>query len=319
MKQFVWSPGSGVEPSALARIRSQFRRPKTSMGEAWFMGAERRLFHELQGDIAALTVWQLQEPLQEIASGTSAFGPYSEWNTWYHYLLGELLPRSHEAFASSLLESLITDFIALYPNGIHRPPYPEFQEDVLLTLGRCMMERQCWSGDSIVVGSFLHRSNNNPNQVWCWWDASGDFSASLFFCIKYLPPSLVSEWFSSVLAITSPHWRAQLLVWLVGSHDLLRGKVSWPSEFVIEDHPSVSWEWSHCLRAELASSDESGAVAVATLLPDTARVKVLEVAHSYFTEEVFLEWLDAIGNVPYLQAELGTLPSTFEGPYVRRG
>jgi len=319
VKQFIWHPGLGIEASALTRIRSHFKRPKVPMGEAWFMGDERRLFQELNGDISTLTAWQLQEPLQEIASGTSAFGPHSEWHTWYHHLLGELLPRSHEDYVSSLLEFLITDFLALYPNGIHKPPYPEFQHDVLSTLGRCMMEPQCWSGGEIVVGSFLHRSNNNPNRVWCWWDASGDFSASLFFCMKYLPPALVSEWFSSVLAIESPHWRAQVLVWLIGSHDMLHGKVSWPSEFCIEDYPSVSWEWSHCLRPELASSDDSGAAAVASLLPETARVQVLKVVRLYFTEEVFLEWLDAIGSVPYLQAELGTLSSSFEDLYVRRG
>ena len=58
-----------------------------------------------------------------------------EWNNWYHYLLGALVPRSHEAFVSYLLESLLTGFMAIYPNGIYREPYEGFREDVLLTLG----------------------------------------------------------------------------------------------------------------------------------------------------------------------------------------
>ncbi len=49
------------------------------------------------------------------------------------------------------------------------------------------MDRNCWEDNDIELGKLLHRSNNNPNQVWMWWDASGDFSSSMFFCLKYLP------------------------------------------------------------------------------------------------------------------------------------
>ena len=319
MKNFEWAPGVGINREALARLRAHFRRPATPMGEAWFMGEERRMFNELAGDISRLTAWQLQEPLQEIASGTSSFGPQDEWHDWYHHLLGELVPRSHEHFVSSLLESLITCFFALYPNGIYRAPYPEFRDDVLNTLGRCVMEPDCWDGTDIVVGRMLHRSNNNPNKVWCWWDASGDFSASLYLCIKTLPESLVQRWFRSVIAIPSPHWRAQVIVWLVGSHDLLSGKLLWPSELRIEAHPSVDWEWSHCLKPELASSDESGALPAEALLPRASREAVLATARQYFTEDVYLGWLESISRVPYLEAELAAIPSTFEAMYVGRG
>lgn len=318
MEQFLWHPGTGIDATALARLRSHFPRPNEPMGEAWFMGTERRIFHELEGNIAELSAWNLQTPLTEIATGTSSFGPYAEWNTWYHYLLGQLLPRSHEAFVSSLLESLITAFVALYPNGGHSAPYTEFLDDALVTLGRCLMEPECWAGKEIVIGSFLHRSNNNPNHVWCWWDASGDFSASMFFCLKYLPGSLVGRWFQSVLDIPSPHWRAQVLVWLVGSHDMLAGRVRWPSEFVIESRPSVGWEYSHCLRPELATSDESGVPPVNSLLSESARLQVLNTVSAYFTAEMFLEWLTSITRVPYLETELAEIPSTFEHMYVCR-
>jgi len=167
VKEFLWQPGVGMDSDALGRIRTHFvQPPKNPMGEAWFMGTERRMFNELQGDLRDLTARDLQEPLSEIASGTSSFGPQDEWHAWYHYLLGALLSRSHEGFLTSLLESLMTGFMALYPNAIFNAPYKRFGNDALLTLGRSLMDPACWSGNDIVVGRFLHRSNNNPNKVW---------------------------------------------------------------------------------------------------------------------------------------------------------
>lgn len=199
---------------------------------------------------------------------------------------------------------------------MHKLPYPQFHTDVLKTLGRCMMEPDCWTDDNIAIGNILHRSNNNPNKVWCWWDASGDFSASMYLCLKYLPSALVQGWFNSVLAIPSPHWRAQIIVWLVGSQELLTGQQLWPSEFSIEAYPSISWEWSHCLRSELASSDNSGAIAVSSFIPQSSRELVLMLTQQHFTEDVYLSWLQSIYEIPYLELELGTIPSMFESIYV---
>ncbi len=98
MEQFLWIPGQGIDRLALARLRSHFPQPSEPMGEAWFMG-ERRMFTYLLGDLDRLPVEALQEPLAELASGTGSFGPQAEWQAWYPYLLGALLPRSH-AFVS---------------------------------------------------------------------------------------------------------------------------------------------------------------------------------------------------------------------------
>jgi hypothetical protein len=286
------------------------------MGEAWFMGDRRRMFPELLGNLNQLATSDLQKPLEEIASGTSAFGSMEEWNTWYHYLLGALLPRSHEVFVSYLLELLVTGFMAIYPNGIYREPYEGFREDVLLTLGRCMMEGACWNGSDIAIGKILHRSDDNPNRVWGWWSASGDFTASLFFCLKYLPDPSVKPWLYSVFDIPSPHWRAQIIVWLVGAHGMLNKLARWPSELSIEDHPYIGWEWSHCLKAAMAASDDSGAPPVTAFIPESARRSTLEVVKSYFSEDRFLDWVDCISKVPYLEAELADIPSRFEMLYV---
>jgi len=318
MKQFLWTPGDGADSSALERLRAHFRKPSKPMGEAWFNTAERRMFHELLGDLDQLSTSELQKPLADIASGTSSFGPMREWSIWYYYLLGAVLPRSHDAFVSYLLEDLLTGFMALYPNGVYREPYRGFRDDALLTLSRCMMDGQCWIGSDIAIGTILRRSNNNPNRVWMWWDASGDFTASMFFCLKYLPESLVEPWLRSALEITSPHWRAQVMVWMVGASDILNGGVKWPSEFPRNARPSVDWEWSHCLRPEMAAADDSGAVPTVAFIPEECRLQALKVFQSYFVEEVYLDWLMSISKVPYLGAELAEIPTTFEKLYVRR-
>ena len=301
-----------MDEAALRRIRANFPCPTQPMGEAWFMGNERALFKELLGDLGTLSAYELQRPLEEIASGTSCFGPLEEWTDWYHYLLGALLPRAHENFVYSLLEYLTTGFMAIYPTGVAEEPYPSFKRDMLGTLGRMMMDPRCWQGSEIAVGAFLHRSNNNPRQVWCWWDASGDLSSAFFLCLKYLDVAEVEGWFRSALVIPSPHWRAQVLAWLVGAHScLLNG--AWPSTFKTEASPSVEWAWSHCIGPELVQGDFRTNF---DFLPVASRGKVLKLVNEYFTDEVYSDWLTSISNVPYLQEELAEVLSRFEGIYL---
>ena len=140
----------------------------------------------------------------------------------------------------------------------------------------------------------------------------------MFFCLKYLPESLVAPWLRSVLEITSPHWRAQVIVWMVGAHDILKGAVKWPSEFREDARPSVAWEWSHCLRPELSAADSSGAALTVAFIPEGSRSQALQTFQSYFVEEVYLDWLTSISTVPYLEAELAEIPAAFEKLYVCR-
>lgn len=315
-KDFLWTPGRGIDMSALDRLRTHFRRPPAPMGEAWLMDDERKMYPELMGDLGELAVSDLKEPLIEIAGGTSSFGPLEEWTTWYHYLLAALLPRSHEAYVSYLLEPLVTAFMAIYPEGIVCEPYAGFHEDALCTLGRCIMDSECWSGTDIVIGKALRRANNHPHRVWVWWDVSGDLSASLFFCMKYLPESAVETWLRSVLAIPSPQWRGQLMAWFVGAHGFLTGAVRWPSELPTVTHPDVGWEWSHTLRPGLVPNRGNGSPTTPEFLPKASREAALKVLRSYFTEDRFLEWLECISTVPDLHPELCDIPSTFEALYV---
>ena len=173
---FQWTPGDGYDEEALTRLQRAFPRPKEPMGEAWFMGKTRSMYTGLMGDLDALSVDELVEPLSEIATGTRSFGPFTEWTEWFHYLLGHLVPRSH--VSDSLLETLITAFMSLYPDGIDNEPYRGFGSDVLNTLGRCMMDRTCWADGRIVVGRLLHGGGWSGTGGWPRGDASGDFSAS---------------------------------------------------------------------------------------------------------------------------------------------
>ncbi|MBI2747562.1 MAG: hypothetical protein HYX45_18520 [Burkholderiales bacterium] len=317
MENFLWQPGLGHDQAALVRLRSHFERPREPMGEAWFMSDERKMYPELLGDLASLSCRELQDPLTEVASGTCSFGEMEEWTVWYHYLLGQLIPRSHECFVDSFLEYLVTGFIAIHPTNDGAEPYAGFRLDALNTLGRCIMDPSCWDGSEIRLGRILHRSNNNPNRVWCWWDASGDFSASMFFCLKYLPVSQVPGWIESVFTITSPHWRAQILVWLLGARDILIGAIKWPSDFKREGVASVSWAWSHCLGPNLAGIERTLSSAGGSLITEAAANHVLNAVRGYFTQERYLEWLMSFDQVPYVRDEISHLPRDFEAVYMR--
>ncbi|UUZ46942.1 hypothetical protein LP420_25155 [Massilia sp. B-10] len=113
-----------MDAAALERLQRHAARPAEPMGEAWFMSDDRQMFDALAGDLSRLDIDYLKKALNEIASGTSAFGPYAEWQSWYHYLLGRILPRAHEASLGSLLESLINGFFASIRMGCSMPPIP---------------------------------------------------------------------------------------------------------------------------------------------------------------------------------------------------
>jgi hypothetical protein len=317
MNQFVWQPGRGMDSAALARLCKQFPRPEEPMGEAWFMGGDRRIYHELKGDLDTLDVQLLVEVLREISGGNTSFGSFQEWTEWFHYLLGRLLPRAHEEFVAPLLESLMTSFFAVYLDGIAEPPYKGFEVDVMDTLGQCMMEPQCWSGKDVMLPSLRRNSYGHPERCWFDRDASGDLSASLFFCLKYLTHEQIGGWLQSVLDIDAPVWRVQVMTWLVGAHGMLSGEVRWPEEFKIGASPGIDWEWSHCLRPSLDIHHRSASAMPVAFLPHANRSKALTYLHTYFTEDRFLNWLSGIDSDPALSQSLYDMPDTFEKLYVR--
>jgi hypothetical protein len=315
VKEFIWNPGDGYDISALERLQKHFKLPTEPMGEAWFISEERLMYVSLLSELDQLPLNQIMEPLEEISSGTSCFGYLEEWSQWYHYLLSQLIPRSHENYVDYLIEYLATGFFTQYPEGVIEEPYSGFLDDVLNTLGRCIMDKQCWDQENIVIGNVLCPSNNNPNKVWCWWDASGDFSSSMFFCIKYLPYECIRNWLISAIKINSPHWRAQIIVWLVGAYKILNNDIQQPSDFDLNDRPYIGWAWSHCIKSK-PTDDIIERRFSKNFIPNENRIEVLQIVKEYITEEIYSEWLESISHFDYLESELAEIPEIFYNSYL---
>ena len=308
---FRWVPGQAADPRPLARLRDAFPPPNSPMGEAWFMGERRKMFTQLQGDLNLVAALDLREALVEIASGTSSFGQMSdEWPDWFHHLLGWIVPRAHDGPFYSLLETLVTAFISQYPDGMTDARYPGFSSDALATLGCSLMDAECWTDGRMVAGGSLHHS-----RPWGWFDVAGAFSASMIFCLKYLPAAAIGPWMESVLAIECPRWRAKVIAWLVGAHDVLNGHLRQPSDFGAAS-PPIEWDWSHCLSGNY-TGDLSGRVAIGHLLPIQNRVAALEAVSRALSADVLLDWLSRLEEADGLEGDLDDLAVRVLDFYVR--
>jgi len=317
---FRWVPGEGYDEAACSRLAAAFPKPHDPMGEAWFMGGERRMFVNLTGDLNSVPVEDLIEACREIISGMRCFGPAPDWIEWFHYMLGRLIPRAHEYHLSYLLESLIGGFITQYQDGITAEPYRGFRDDVLNSLGRCMMDANYWSDGRIVVGEILHQGVW-PSGRWGWFDASGDFSASMFFCLKYLRAEEIGPWLKSVFSIACPHWRAQVIAWFVGAHKVLVGDWQQPEEFSGpkgKGGPAIGWEDSHCLNGDYSDSPTKHVIKVdpGHFLPATNRARALDTVRTEMSQDVLVEWLISMEEFAYLETELLYLPGEFAALYL---
>lgn len=309
--EFEWHPGLGIDAAALARLRENFRRPRAPMGEARFMGEGRRMFSELQGDLATLPAERIACALDEIASGTVAFGPRSEWRDWYLYLLGQLLAPEVACRVRVPAGRLVTAFIAL-DRTMAQPPYRGFVHDALLTLGRLAMERDRWTASVDADAAPLHTHGERRTAD----GALGELSAVLVFCLRYVPPPGLQAWWQSVLRIDSPHWRARIMTWLVGAHGLLSGTVGWPGDLPESAWPSVEWDGAHWLKAEHRDAFGAPRRSAGGMLSEGACSQVLQQTRAHFTAEVWIEWLESIDRVPAVASESGGVACAFEALYV---
>lgn len=312
---FLWHPGRGPDRDALGRLALAFPRPATPMGEAWFMGGERRMFPELLRPRESLQIETIFEALEELASGPVSFGPMEEWTEWCHYLLPRLMPRMHETTLwASLLELVVTAVLAQHPHSDAPEPYAGFRADVLLTLGRCLMAPECWTGERVDLESGLNKNFYPHPARWFWDSASGKLSCSLFLCLKYLPPAAVASWLTSVLEIKSHHWRAQVLVWAVGAFPFLTGELNQPGEAPEDANPDVSWWSSHFLKGTY-TGDYSGRFSDAVFLPEPNRRAASSTIRGYFADRPLAEWSRAFQSDAVLIRELGDLPARFSKLY----
>jgi len=301
-KSFTWVPGRGPRRESLARMRGKVALPKEPMGEAWFMGARREMFTYLrERPIDELTERELAVPLGEIASGNSCFGPMREWKLWLDYFATHLVPICLRPSHRSLQEVLCTAVMAQYHSGFSDGPYREFGDDLLDTIGQCLMDESKWNGTKPVLERMLY-AQPSPHAIgWGWWEASGDLSASLFFCLKYLRPVQVRAWVESVLAISDPHWRAQLLVWLAGARRIIVDGRQ-PKEVFMQS-PQIDWEGSHVLEGNYTGDYERpGNV---PLVPEANCLEFRRAIQESLTSRILDEWRRSIAAVDYLLGEAG--------------
>ena len=301
---YRWIPGMGPDAERLARMAAHAKRPREPMGEAWFMGDAREMYtYLLDTHLDRFTDQQLEQPLVEIASGTCAFGMMDEWQQWFDYLLPALVPLALARCRSALHELLVNAFIAQHPNGVAERAHGRYRDDVLLTLGRYLMDARHWHDGKAALSCILHPAPGPQQQTWGWKDASGDLSASLFLCLKYLRPEEIDGWIGSVFAIDDPHWRAQILVWLVGSRPLMDGSNRYPNQ-TIDLAPSVAWEWSWCH----TGADEQAIDGQMTPFIALENAAAFKASVAKLLRETLTEWRASIAAIDYLAFE--ALPCT---------
>lgn len=300
---FQWIPGHGPDPQAISRLTEHFPRPEKAMGEAWFMGETRTIYGSLlDTDIADWPVEELETILVEIAMGLPVFGHADNWADWYGYLLPRCIPRAFEYHIDYLVEHLVTACMAVMPSSSTAWGYPSFRNDALATLGKAIMAPALWpNGPEASVGC-LHSCKTVPTGYPIWGRASGDFSASMFFCLKYVSPEDMPAWTKSVFAIPCPRWRAQVLVWLVGAKAIVDGTISQPSKLDKQHTPDVGWHWSHCIDGQNAAYQECVAAQVGRIefLPMANRMLFSETVANLLDENLLSEWLESMMEFEYL-------------------
>lgn len=308
-RPFVWRPSDGLHAGCIQRMRDHFHLPAEPMGEAWFMGNERRTFDFLLGNLDGLSLEELRNPLEEIASGNSCFGPMDEWTNWYCYLLAQLVPRHAERSFDSLYQHIVTAFIAVHPHGIGER-YPGFADDARHTLGRCLMDPSRWMGDRLAVSAPEDPFDGGRRAAFEWSVACGDFSAGMFFCVKYLIEDELDAWLDSVFAIPCPLWTTQLYSWLLAVHPLLAGRVLELANLESDSWTNVVWHGAQVLTGDFTG--EYGPTSSSLPLLSLARREaVLAAVHKHVVEANYFAWLDGIKPYPYLEAILGATPSRF--------
>ena len=309
---FAWVPGQGPDPDALERMRQAFPRPAAPMGEAWFMGAERKMYPGLAEDLDALPDSKVAEALEEIASGTRAFGRCAEWSDWYHHLLPQLVGRRWAPTFYNPAELLVTAFMCLHPASDDDFPYTGLAADALATLGQCIMAPWYWPNGGVDTVRCLGKWQR-PAGIAGWSDAGSLLSASLFLCIKYLPPADVEPWFHTALAIPDRHWQVQLATWLVGAHAMLTGKVQQPGQFLEVGGFGIGWSWSHILDGVCRDGDgqprDTG-----PFLPEANRACVLQTARCWAIEDALEDFMTDPGSQA-VAAEVAEMPERFVALY----
>jgi len=244
-RALLWEPGVGPDTDALHRLEKHFRIPAQPMGEAWFMG-ERWLYTDLlDKDSERWPAGEIGGAVNSLASGPGCFGLRQEWTDWLHFLVPRLLARCDDWRWADIYESLVTAFMAQYPDELAEYPYEGFLDDTLATLGRVPMAAANWKDGQIAgcgVVQPIEITRNGP-----FLSCGGSFSAALFLNLMYLDEEQVARWLASVLAIKDPIWRIKTVMWVAQSKPLLLEVGKQPLDLKYEPDWGSGWHDCWCL------------------------------------------------------------------------
>jgi hypothetical protein len=239
-----WIPGRGPDEAALARLRKRFPRPGSPMGEAWFMGDERRMFDALMApNVSTWPVGEIEQALSESSSGPVCFGHMREWSEWFPFLLHASLEHVGSWSPASIYGGLVTNMMVHCPNRASCRYGMAFIDDVLATLGQLPMAERFWHG-----GHLAARTAFQPLQHWpvgVVLADDGDLHAAFWLLAKYLRPDRIEDWLSSVVAIGDPAWGAGFVYWLADAGHVFDDPAAWPAS---DEARQATWSGSHILR-----------------------------------------------------------------------
>jgi len=264
------------------------------------MGSPRVVYDWLlEKTVAEIPFEDLRKVQEEIASGLKNFGHADSWADWYGYLLPDCVDRAFEGHLEYLIEYLVTAFMAVMPDSSEPLRYSTFRRDGLSTIGQAIMAPTLWPDGPRRSTGCLHRATTTPTGYPIWGEASGDFSASMFFCLKYLDSDEIPVWTKSVFAIACPRWRAQILVWLCGAKDVIDGKIAHPAELADlykEGRVNVGWALSHLIGADNRAHEEerNREARPVEFLPRMNRKSFDECVAGILSESLLSEWLESM-------------------------
>jgi hypothetical protein len=247
-----WIPGRGPDEAALARLRKRFPRPGSPMGEAWFMGDERRMFDAFMApDVSAWPVDEIESALSESSSGPVCFGHMREWSEWFPYLLHASLEHVGRWSPASIFGGLVTNMMVHCPNRASSRYGTVFIDDALATLGQLPMAARFWHG-----GHLAARTAFQPLQRWpvgVMLADDGDLHAAFWLMAKYLRPDRIEDWLRSVAAIDDPAMGAGFVCWLAHAGPVFDDPALWPAS---DEARQGGWSGSHILRGGKIADEE---------------------------------------------------------------
>ena len=303
IENYKWIPGQGPDVAALRRMRSHFLKPGVPMGEAWFISETRFLWTGLVDQpLAHFPVEEWENVLWDI-SGTGNFGHLEEWDLWFRFLLPELIEQGNTH--PQLFENLLNAFFNIFDQGITEE-YPGFRSDVFNTLPLYLMRPEYWINEEDEISKqplkqalFLKHPSFHHN--WNCREVHGEFSAAIFFCLRYLTPEEMTTWVKSLTEIQDTYWRGQLLIWLVGFMELVSNLSITPRKFE-KNVPQLEWHYSFLSRAWENGTEFLSSKNIAAFLAEI-RARI--------SPEVVLQWVDDFSRNSSLANQLFDIPDLY--------